>query len=561
MKHSHTRLAGFSLLALGLLCGIARAGDYTVKYVGPDLTVIIFFGGPEFTGEIHKGDQMFPMTAHTEGDHLAGTFTAGGNAFTFTATQSGDGLTFSTGGATYQLSRHANPLAGGNAAAAAAAPANGAADPLAAYTPLTINAVGRSLVLEVPAAKTTRDALQIAFPDLAQFFGARPNITGAYEDQRDHSSAFVSFTSRLNGLPVKGFVTVKMRQQGAVLFVVYGQARATRAEWAELTAAPAGMKDSRSMQEKMDEVPLTPYKFADGTGSIGVADGWTTKAQTESNLIITGPAGQRIRMAAGGTMYTPDNWIVRQNNGQQNLPVAQYSPDPATALANFTRANSEVSRRGGGITWTPDKLIDQKIINARNPGAHAAQVTYDLTINDTDGPKHQRVFCQFEVSPLMNGTWNLYIYLQLFAPQESFDKDLPTMMAQAFSLNEDPAKVAAKGERERNAAAARAKELQEANQKIADANMTRIRGAEDASARQSQKYRSDEENETIKLRSITDFDEVIRGVRTVEDTQSGKQTSVNLADVHDIVETLNLHDPGRFREIPLRDEVYPLAGQ
>ena len=61
------------------------------------------------------------------------------------------------------------------------------------------------------------------------------------------------------------------------------------------------------------------------------------------------------------------------------------------------------------------------------------------------------------------------------------------------------------------------------------------------------------------MRSLTDFDEVIRGERTIEDTRTGEQTSVNLADVHDIVDRLNYTDPDRYKELPLRDLTFPSA--
>ena len=58
----------------------------------------------------------------------------------------------------------------------------------------------------------------------------------------------------------------------------------------------------------------------------------------------------------------------------------------------------------------------------------------------------------------------------------------------------------------------------------------------------------------IQSRAAADFDETIRGYRTVEDTRTGQRFSVDLGRVHDFVERRNARDPGRFREIPLRDE-------
>lgn len=111
---------------------------------------------------------------------------------------------------------------------------------------------------------------------------------------------------------------------------------------------------------------------------------------------------------------------------------------------------------------------------------------------------------------------------------------------------------------------AAAKELADAkaaaNAAIARGHYQHNKDVADASARQSQAWRDAEVNDAIKHRSITDFDETIRGIRTVEDTQTGEKTSVNLGDVHQIVDNLNEHDPGRYKEIPLRDEMFPLPG-
>ena len=70
--------------------------------------------------------------------------------------------------------------------------------------------------------------------------------------------------------------------------------------------------------------------------------------------------------------------------------------------------------------------------------------------------------------------------------------------------------------------------------------------------------KSVQRNSVIRERSALDFDEVIRGVRTVEDTQTGHRTSVDLGNVDQIVDKLNEHDPGRYVQIPLRDEMAPL---
>ena len=537
--------------------GIVAAGDYAGNYDGARITVVIAPAGPAYRGEIHMGDQKFPLSAHEDGDQLAGVFTSTGNAFNFTATRHDDDLTLITDGVTYQLHRHANPLSAGPASKPAAP-----ADALADYTILNETEFGIALVRELPNANSTRAALQATFPDLARNFGARPTILGSYEDVREHKSAFVSFSTQFNDRLVKGFVTTKLLEHGAVVFVVFGNADATRAQWAALTTKPEPATE-RDMKAEMASVPLQPYTFPDHTGAIGLAEGYSTKAETEANLTITGPADQKIRMAFSGTLYTPDSGIVRQNPqnvAKLNLAVAAFNDDPATALANVVRANSVVSQRNGGPTIVPEKLIKVLPAPPRNPDGKASQITYDITVTDKGGVKHYRSMIQFEISPLRNGSWGYYAVYQVFAPPDTFDKDLPVMLAQVFSLSENADAVAAKSQREMAAAKKLADAQSAANAKIAQAHYDHNKSVAEASARQTKSREDADRNEKIKARNAADFIETIRGERTVEDTQTGEKTSVNLGDVHEMVEKANYQNPGRFREIPLRDEVYPMAG-
>ena len=63
------------------------------------------------------------------------------------------------------------------------------------------------------------------------------------------------------------------------------------------------------------------------------------------------------------------------------------------------------------------------------------------------------------------------------------------------------------------------------------------------------------------LRHDADEVEMLRGYRTVVDTQMGTSASVDYYNVDQIVANLNADDPGRYKQIPLRDELYPVSGQ
>jgi hypothetical protein len=57
-------------------------------------------------------------------------------------------------------------------------------------------------------------------------------------------------------------------------------------------------------------------------------------------------------------------------------------------------------------------------------------------------------------------------------------------------------------------------------------------------------------------RSHANWIEAIRGTRTILDTRTGDRTDVDLGYARDIVRKLNEGEPGRYREVPLRELVH-----
>jgi hypothetical protein len=66
-------------------------------------------------------------------------------------------------------------------------------------------------------------------------------------------------------------------------------------------------------------------------------------------------------------------------------------------------------------------------------------------------------------------------------------------------------------------------------------------------------------NQNLQARGNDNFIETIRGTRDVMDTQTGRRQTVDLWDAGRVAQQLNeaTNDPGRFREIPLRDDMNP----
>ena len=233
-------------LGLCVLPCAARGQDrYAGKYEGDKLSVEFVLRDGAYAGEIRLGQQGFPLKAREQAGRLDGTFTRGADTFDFTATPVGDGLTLRTGQSTYNLKRLApsgNPLsrpqpANPLAQSPAAPSARPSADALAGYTTVTTTDAGKALSVQKPGAASVQTALESTFHDLGRYFDARPSTSGAFEDSQDHKSGGASFTAKLNGQAVKGFVSCKLGDKGAIVAVIYCRTDAAPAEWNKLVSA------------------------------------------------------------------------------------------------------------------------------------------------------------------------------------------------------------------------------------------------------------------------------------------------------------------------------------
>ena len=172
----------------------------------------------------------------------------------------------------------------------------------AGYTVAVSTGPGKSLVTEKPNIASVKAALEATLPDLAGYFGQRPAIGSAYQNAKDTSSGGATFSSTLDGHAVRGIISVKLRDGSAKVAIVFGRADAPKREWEKLMTAPAQQASTTAPAKKGQagrtsaaNVALTEYDYPDGTGSIGLPEGWTTQAQSAADgVAIKGPANQVI---------------------------------------------------------------------------------------------------------------------------------------------------------------------------------------------------------------------------------------------------------------------------
>ena len=174
----------------------------------------------------------------------------------------------------------------------------------------------------------------------------------------------------------------------------------------------------------------------------------------------------------------------------------------------------------------------------------ASLITYGVTEVEQNQRVHRRVLAQIETDPTGNDSFLFWLTAGA-APDATFTQDVPTMLAIIASLHENVAVIQARTQQKLDQQRQWFAAQQQAHKEL----MAAYEGYNRAQAR----------NSTIRSRSNDDFDEVIRGYRTVQDTRTGEQRSVDLGNVDIIVDALNRGDPGRYKQIPLRDEADPLG--
>src|SRR5690349_21054189 len=97
----------FLLIVLGGGASAAGPDPFVGSFSGDRLQVEIALDPspqrPGYIGTFHFGGRQFPFTATRSADQIVGKFKSGKDAFEFSATLAGSGLTFETGGTTYRL--------------------------------------------------------------------------------------------------------------------------------------------------------------------------------------------------------------------------------------------------------------------------------------------------------------------------------------------------------------------------------------------------------------------------------------------------------------------------
>ena len=423
---------------------------------------------------------------------------------------------------------------------------------------------GKAWVAQRQDAPTVADAVRLTLADAAAFFGTRPKLWRAYEDSRTHRSGGATFTVDAEGGAVNGWMTCEVGSGGTNVAVAVIRANAPRGEWQRLTqptgapsagAKPATQATADGPLPAPAHASLRRHVFDDGVASVGLADGWTTPTRAAMNgVLLQGKEGQSVWVAISYPVETPRSSLA-------SLPrtlVAPYS-GPLEALQRLHPQVNRLNVAQGGSSVVIDHLRPAGPEDVQ-PSGRAMLVRYGVTERRRDGSTvHYQVLANAQVSPVTQTSW-MFSSNGVRAPDAIFERDLPLMLQMVTSVKWDDAAVQrATGQRigAQQQWFANQQAGYRAQQAANDAQHQGYWSSQKANAQQRQDW---EAGQLAQDRRHDDSAELMRGYRTVEDSQTGERRSVDYLNVDRIVDDLNQGDPDRYRQIPLRDELHPVDG-
>ena len=542
-----TAVAVAAWVAVGLAAarpGLAAAppgGTFADDQVRLELTPD---GTGGYVGQIQFKQQTFPATGRADGTAVRGQFVSNGQPFDFVAEPRDGGMTLTTGKKVFAL---APVIGGAPAAAVAVSPSVRLTPPPlpAGYVVIRSTKAGRAVAVRKAGDQDLSAVLQSVLHDV---FTGGYHVTGSTEDARDHRWAVAAVTARYAGRPVKAVLIGNRTDAGATVAISYCRADATRADWAELTdvSRPADLNAA------VASIPLRKYDFADGTGFIGLPDGYQTNATTcTQGFSVIGPAGQAVVFSPGIVVNTPNSQAVamarQYGTGGRPLFVAPQT-DPVHALVTLTAQQDQMARQRGQAGQQIDGV---RLLGAMQPlvaNAQRAAVTFGLTAAPRPGgpPQHYQAYAEVEVDSVSAQAWTYTIWYAV-APTATYANDRAALLATMHSWRIVPAVV------------------EGMTRQALDAQWKSYYAGRKAAAAAQPVYDDHPDHATSPrpddpgvARSMDDFDEAIRGWRAVEDTNTGEKAYVDLGNVDQTVNNLNESDPGRYRQAPLRDELDPL---
>lgn len=182
-----------------------------------------------------------------------------------------------------------------------------------------------------------------------------------------------------------------------------------------MTAPAAHAQKKAGAKPAPAAAKLTTQEFPDGTGTIGMPDGWRFVESYRGTVRCVGPSQSQVTMGMAFVIARPDH-----PNNNLGIPVS----------APLAQDGDLAGALRGVLDKANNKLISLRSRPAPSglPGVPASYFLYELEAANGKRMLALGYFSAIADSDQTLGYWQLYCSV-VMAPKESFMKEIPTLMA------------------------------------------------------------------------------------------------------------------------------------
>ena len=375
---------------------------------------------------------------------------------------------------------------------------------------------GGLLLARLQRARSAIQALNDGFRDTAQFFDGRPRVVAGIVDARDQE-AETAFRVSKGNVPLVGAAFAVIEGGTATVVLAFDTPNTFPQSFPRLLQI-AGLSGGSGSPCPPPARNWRTVPYFDGSGQMTLPEGWQLTAAHQGIARAEGPHG----IVESGITFSAISRAGAAQRAQFGLPTLVMVVDPTDLPSALVGVWTAVVRQGAIPPFRILRVIESLPVPSQGAiPMQAGFLHYEIEHEGTV----KRVLALVHMAALdADGQW-VYFESHVIAPLSCFGQNLPTLFQIWTSAQVSPQEF----------------------QRRLDAAMSSLQEAHEMRW-QGMRNRSKQEDD---MRVAWRQQHI--GVSVVEDTRTGTRSTVGHGHSTELVNKLNEQEPGRYREIPLRE--------
>jgi hypothetical protein len=375
---------------------------------------------------------------------------------------------------------------------------------------------GGLLLARLQGARSAIQTLKDGFRDTARFFDGRPRVVAGIADARDQE-AEAAFRVSKGNIPLVGTAFAIIEGGAATIVLAFDTPNTFPQSYPRLLQI-AGLSGGSGSACPPPARHWRTVQYFDGSGQMTLPEGWHLTAAHQGMARGEGPHG----IVESGITFSAISRAGAAQRAQFGLPTLVLVADPTDLPSALVGVWTAVVRLGQTPPFRIRRVIESVPIPSQGViPMQAGFLHYEI---EHEGIV-KRVLALVHMAALdADGQW-VYFESHVIAPLSCFGQNLPTLFQIWTSAQVSPQEFQ--------------RRLDAAMSSLNEAHEMRWQGMRNRSKRDDD------------IRAA--WREYNIGVQTVEDTITGTQRPVDHSHSTELVRKLNEQEPGRYREVPLRE--------